>query len=201
MTTREKLLNASLDLFSVRGYRAVSIREIASAVGIRESAVYNHFTNKRNIMESLAAEAVKKIAEFSQSLHRRAVRHPEKKNTPGIRESYSRLALELFLFYTQDDFISKFRKLLTIEQFADPEAGNLYRGYFVGGVIKEQKQLFADFVKTGYFVPCDPETAAVQFYSPVFLFCSDYDTGGDGRMLQRKLKSHTEQFAKLYEKN
>lgn len=41
MTTKEKIVETALDLFSQRGYDGVSVRDIARAVGIRESSLYN----------------------------------------------------------------------------------------------------------------------------------------------------------------
>jgi AcrR family transcriptional regulator len=39
MNTKEKILREALDLFSVNGFEAVSMRDIASAVGIKESSL------------------------------------------------------------------------------------------------------------------------------------------------------------------
>ena len=52
-TTREKILDISLELFSQKGYSAVSIRDICKCVGIKESSVYYHFENKQNIFDVL----------------------------------------------------------------------------------------------------------------------------------------------------
>ena len=41
--TKEAILLEALDLFSERGFDGTSIRDIARAVGIRESALYKHF--------------------------------------------------------------------------------------------------------------------------------------------------------------
>jgi AcrR family transcriptional regulator len=45
-----------LEGFSERGYAGTSVRQIARAVGIRESAIYNHFAGKRAIFDALFAE-------------------------------------------------------------------------------------------------------------------------------------------------
>ena len=50
-TTKERILDVSLELFSQRGYSAVSIRDICKGVGIKESSVYYHFENKQNIFD------------------------------------------------------------------------------------------------------------------------------------------------------
>jgi AcrR family transcriptional regulator len=55
--TRELLLDAALDLFARQGYAGTSVRQIASAVGVRDSAIYAHFPGKRAIYDALFAEA------------------------------------------------------------------------------------------------------------------------------------------------
>lgn len=49
MTTKDNIINNSFNLFAANGYSASSIRSIARNVGIRESAIYNHFPSKRDI--------------------------------------------------------------------------------------------------------------------------------------------------------
>ena len=46
----------ALNLFSVKGYDPVSVRDIAYAVGIKESSLYNHFKNKQDIFDSILRE-------------------------------------------------------------------------------------------------------------------------------------------------
>jgi AcrR family transcriptional regulator len=52
--TRERLLSAAIELFGSRGFDATSMRDIATEVGIKAPAVYNHYKSK----EGLLAEAV-----------------------------------------------------------------------------------------------------------------------------------------------
>ena len=52
-STKEKILDAALELISKYGYKGASIRKIAKAVGIRESAIYNHFKNKDEIFKEI----------------------------------------------------------------------------------------------------------------------------------------------------
>ena len=56
MNTKEKIFNASLDLFSKKGYDSVSLREIAEEVGIKKSSIYSHYGT------------VKKLGDFHQIL-------------------------------------------------------------------------------------------------------------------------------------
>ena len=53
MTTKEKILDTALELFSRHGYDGASVRDIARAVGIRESSLYNHFPSKRALFDGI----------------------------------------------------------------------------------------------------------------------------------------------------
>lgn len=55
--TREKLLTAALDLFAAQGFAATSVRQIAEAVGVRDSAIYGHFESKQAILDILMERA------------------------------------------------------------------------------------------------------------------------------------------------
>ena len=47
--TKDKIFDTALDLFSKKGYDSVSVRTIASEVGIKESSIYNHYSSKHLI--------------------------------------------------------------------------------------------------------------------------------------------------------
>ena len=51
--TREQILRASSRLFTERGYRATSTRDIADVVGIRQPSLFHHFSSKAEIMAEL----------------------------------------------------------------------------------------------------------------------------------------------------
>ncbi len=53
LDTKRKILDKSRGLFAARGYEAVSMRDISNAVGIRPSAIYNHFASKQTILADL----------------------------------------------------------------------------------------------------------------------------------------------------
>jgi len=51
--TRELILEESSELFAELGFAGTSIRNIAKKVGVRESAIYNHFESKESIFLEL----------------------------------------------------------------------------------------------------------------------------------------------------
>jgi len=51
--TREKIIEASIDLFSKNGFERTSVRQIAAAIGLTEGSVYRHFTSKDDILDEV----------------------------------------------------------------------------------------------------------------------------------------------------
>src|SRR6187200_1749305 len=51
--TRQAILDAALDLFAEKGFFGTSLRDVATAVGVRESALYNYFPSKDALFEAL----------------------------------------------------------------------------------------------------------------------------------------------------
>jgi AcrR family transcriptional regulator len=56
-STKTKIFDTAIDLFSDRGYERTSVREIASALGITEGAIYRHYKSKEAILEEIFAFA------------------------------------------------------------------------------------------------------------------------------------------------
>ena len=51
--TKQRIFDVSVELFSEKGYDAVSLREIAGEVGITNAAIYNHFSSKEAILNDI----------------------------------------------------------------------------------------------------------------------------------------------------
>ena len=51
--TKKSIFDNSIKLFAQKGYENVSINDIADSVGIRQSAVYNHFNSKQEILDTI----------------------------------------------------------------------------------------------------------------------------------------------------
>ena len=51
--TKQRILDAALELFSTQGFEATSIAQIADAVGVRKASLYSHFDSKQDILDRL----------------------------------------------------------------------------------------------------------------------------------------------------
>ena len=61
--TKENILQVALGLFARDGYEAVSVSEIAGALGITKGALYRHYAGKRDVFDSILARMEKEDAE------------------------------------------------------------------------------------------------------------------------------------------
>ncbi len=52
-TTKDRIFESAVKLFSEKGYQGTSMRDLASEVGIKESSLYYHFTSKTSILEAI----------------------------------------------------------------------------------------------------------------------------------------------------
>jgi AcrR family transcriptional regulator len=60
---RVQLLDAAARLFSQRGFRATSMRDIAKAVDMLSGSIYYHFNSKQDILLAVYAEGARRIGE------------------------------------------------------------------------------------------------------------------------------------------
>jgi AcrR family transcriptional regulator len=66
--TRVAILDAALDLFAEKGFFGTTLRDIASAVGVRESALYNYFASKDALFEELIVSSQEEKHERLQAI-------------------------------------------------------------------------------------------------------------------------------------
>lgn len=195
MDTKEKILWEALELFSVRGYGAVSVRDIAAAVGIRESSLYNHFPNKCAIFDAIVDICWAKAEEY---YHAHNLPFSSDEDMSVFERSGPELegaVLEVFRFFFEDEWNTRFRRLLTICQFADQRSGELYRRLYCQYPVDVQEAIFAKLMEKGIFRPGDPRVLAEQFYGGVFLLLCAGESWGSARP---KLAAHVRQFAGAY---
>lgn len=200
--TRQIILDKSLDLFSVRGFDGVTVKDIAGAVGIKDSSLYKHFKSKQEIYDSLFAEM---DARFEDTVARYRLPQGEIKQ---IAVDYGRNDLiwlkqactAIFLFFLKEPKVSQFRKMLMIEQYRNQDAAKTFRSWFTDSAIHFQTELFTEMIAQGYFRNGPADIIALQFYAPFYLLLCQYDTQPEKEEeAVHLLMQHVEQFAAVYQ--
>lgn len=194
--TKENILHTALCMFASDGYTAVSVSAIAGQLGMTKGALYRHYKDKRDILDSI----VKRMFELDTE-HARKHMVPEK--TFDIRpDDYCRTSVESirtfiadqFEFWTEDEFGRDFRKLLTLEQYRDPEMADLYEKCLTSGPISYMEDLFREMMDQGIWLRKDPKQMALEFYAPFYLFVSLSDTEYGYEETANMLAAHVERF-------
>lgn len=177
MNTKEKIIDEALTLFSQKGYSGVTVREIAAAVGIKDSSLYKHFKSKKEIFDTIVESASMRMENLTERLNiTDASLSDASQYFKNLSEDeITGLSKKIFLFYLKDSFVSRFRRMLTIEQYRNSVVSELFVKIFTEASIEYQTLVFSQLIKCGAFKEADPEVTAMEFYSPIFLLLSRYD--------------------------
>ena len=193
-TTKEKILLTSLKLFAQDGYEAVSISKISGELGMAKSALYKHYKNKRDIFDSI----INRMDELDYE-RAREYNMPEG-NMDEIIKGYREISIDKIRIYTEaqfkhwteEEFSSLFRRMLTLEQYRNQEMADLYQKYLVSGPIDYMTHLFAGIIEK----KVEAKQLAIEFYGPIFLMYSLYDNKREEDDLAEMLKKHVDRFSK-----
>lgn len=179
--TKERILITALHLFARDGYEAVSVSDIAQALGMTKGALYKHYRNKRDIFDSM----LKRMLELDSSAARQ-YGMPEQnlnENDSGYDQvDWSELrqfSLAQFRFWTEDAFACPMRRMLSLEQYRSEEMGKLYQEMAVSGPVHYTADVFRRMMERGRMKPGDADALAAQFYAPMFLLIAMADGGAD----------------------
>ena len=172
---KEEILIVALHLFARDGYEAVSVSQIAGELDMTKGALYRHYKSKRDIFDCIVQRMEQQDSEQARQ------NEVSEESIEKVPEEYQNVSVEdfvgysksMFEYWTEDDFASSFRKMLTLEQFRNEEMQNLYQQYLVSGPAEYVKDLFKNMeIK-------NPEEEAVKFYANMFFYYSVYDGATD----------------------
>ena len=172
---KEEILIVALHLFARDGYEAVSVSQIAGELDMTKGALYRHYKSKRDIFDCIVQRMEQQDSEQARQNEvpeERIEKGPEEYQNVSV-EDFVGYSKSMFEYWTEDDFASSFRKMLTLEQFRNEEMQNLYQQYLVSGPAEYVKDLFKNMeIK-------NPEEEAVKFYANMFFYYSVYDGATD----------------------
>ncbi|MCC0697196.1 TetR/AcrR family transcriptional regulator [Clostridioides sp. ES-S-0048-02] len=172
--TKKVILKVALKLFSERGYDGVGIRDISKEIGIRESALYKHYSGKQDIFDSILKDIEHRYQEeFSTILPENMTNIFSEEN--DVREELFRISITMFNFYLKTEYGSQLRRMLTLEQYRTSEAGKFFRELIIDKGLYYILGVFTSLINDGVYIDADPMVMALQFYSPLYLLLSKYD--------------------------
>ncbi len=202
--TRQRILKEALELFSARGYDSVSVGDIAKAVGIKAPSLYNHFPSKRAIfdaiVESTAAQYEADTDKIDVHVQNAAQDIPV--FTEISEDTLFEKVRQIFEYSLHNENISRFRRMMTIEQFRSPELAALYSRRFVERLLSYHAGIFRALIAAGEIQAEDPDALAMMYVSPVLTLIGvcDRQPERESECLE-KLSQHVRLFFRMVHGN
>lgn len=197
--TKKEILEAALELFSVQGFEATSISQIAGAVGIRKASLYSHFENKQAILDEL----VKKVLEQyeTHSIFAKTDWVKDSDNLPMTPDDSVQMIKGQIRYILHDPHISKARKMLVIEQFQNPELAKLQTKQNYSDVLEYFTGLIGQLIRQGVLAEDDPEIMAAQLCLPISVWINLCDREPEREQeVMELVEKHIRQFFKRYQR-
>lgn len=157
--TKDKIFDVALDLFSKKGYDSVSIRTIASEVGIKESSIYNHYSSKKEILMSI----LKYFEEYFQGnpLDDENVRKLLEKNP----EEFYHQESEMFKQQIFEEKILKILKLIFVQMYQIDEIKEFFLNEILGGSVAFWSDVFEILIQKNVIESdCSPNKLAEMYF-------------------------------------
>jgi AcrR family transcriptional regulator len=167
--THARILDAAIDLFSIQSFSGVSIRDIARAVGIKESSIYNHFASKDALLAEIFTLYEGEYAKLIPS--EELVEHVLNTITP---EQFWKNGFRNFKEMMGSPRMEKMTRILTMEMYRNPRAQEILLENAIYKPIDFAEKIFRKLIDRGQILALDPHLLAVEFQSTLFALYIEY---------------------------
>lgn len=167
---KQKIFDISIGLFSRFGYNGVSIRQIASKVGIKESSIYNHYNSKEEIMDSILNYYIERMLAQDIPLDDASA------NLDVGFDHFYQMGLNAFAMQLKDEKMSKITRIILIESYHNERINDFLKKSILEDAIKGWIALF-ELMKSKKLIREDADSLqlAESFYKyGLFLLYEHY---------------------------
>ena len=193
--TKERILEAALQMFSQNGYAGTNIRELSASLGLVKSGVYKHYESKEAIWNALLDQMIAYYGErFGSPEHLPPV--------PETADELVALTMRMVNITVHDEKIIMTRKVLTLEQYRDKRACELATKHFLTGLTEMFTRIFAGMMEKGVLCNDDPEMLAFAYTAPIsaLIHLCDREPEKTGEAIAR-VEAFSRHFVRTYGRN
>lgn len=191
-TTKEKIFDASVDLFSKKGFNDTSVREIAKKAGIREGSIYNHYKNKEAILDTI-------VDYFKSEFTRNQLSEKESADLMDQGpEVYFEVGAKKFIERSNTPQMEKILRLICIETYRNEKIREFFKKQLLEEPLDGWENIFNIMIEKKMIKPVNPRILAYEYWSfAVFLYFEcyilKYDENFDScmKMGLEKINKHT----------
>lgn len=202
VSTKQRIMDTALTLFAQKGYAAVGVEEIAKGVGIKAPSLYKHFKSKQAIFDAIMEEIQQRFEIQRKKMNENLDNDYPIKFFSDIEETelLDRVR-EIVEYSLHDEYMSKFRKLLTLEQFRDSRMAQVYNERYMEVIPAYHEAVFERLIKEDVLIEEDVYVMARQYIYPIFLYVGYADRQPEKEEeVIRMIARHIQQFYRIYRK-
>ena len=194
MSTKDRILDAALTLFSENGYDGTSVEQIADFVGIRAPSLYKHYAGKEEILNALIDTAQAHYEGFFGS-------EINIGKVPESGEEFIRTSMSRISFTIRDPVIRRTRMLLVQEQFRNERIAGITTMHQLNGIQRMYARILEEMMKKGLVGEDDPAQLAVEVTAPVVLLIAKADRQPQSvKETEESIERHLRHFCAVYMK-
>ena len=186
--TRQAILDAALDLFAQKGFFGTSLRDVATVVGVRESALYNYFPSKEALFEALI------LADQNSKVERLASLAEER--ITDVRVFLEQLVLEALQSFAEPRQQQLFRIMMSDGiRLARDGRINLFER--LGDRRERMEVIMRRLIRERWLRAADPQVLAMSFAASLFMYRHLQAIGADLQVLPKPAefaRQHVDQF-------
>jgi AcrR family transcriptional regulator len=194
-STKQKILEVAIDLFSEQGFSAVSVRNITKVVGIKESALYNHYKTKDEILETIYSLYITQQQRTLPPVHKL-----EEILGATSPEQFLLQGFQSFKLTVSNPLMMKLWRILNIEQYRDRRAGEIILQYTYRNTLTFLQAAFDILISQKKIKPADTKMLAFQYQYPIFTAMTEYvllkTNDRDTSELEQLVEAHIQDFIK-----
>lgn len=160
--TKQRLMIAAIDLFSVKGFSGTSVDEIAESIGIKGPNIYKYFKGKNGLLAEIIAKADE---EYEKGMKHNLRALSQIKSTDELKK----LTLDAIRFTITNDLPKKMRRIFTIEQFRSELFAKHATFHQLDNSVSSYVPVFKRMMEEGKMVKGDPELFALEYVATATL--------------------------------
>ncbi|HEX2920183.1 MAG TPA: TetR/AcrR family transcriptional regulator [Bacteroidales bacterium] len=154
-STRERIFDAAIHLFSENGYDRTSVRDLASSLDLTEGAIYRHYRNKEGILDS--------IFEYAEKMIFSALPVEDTSGATGVISIFRGLLEPLPEIIINEPYVVKIMRIMFQEIHHNERIRKYYRKEYQERADDVMNKIFQKCLEAGSIKPCDTVSLARVF--------------------------------------
>lgn len=163
-STKEIIIEKAIELFSKKGFAAVSMRELADAVGIQVSTIYHYYRSKQDLFQGMIDQTVSVMDQCKESFIQ-VLGNTEKVE----KEPFIKAGVMLITAYRENKSIAPLLCMLESERFHDADCGQTWNKILFESPLEHEKNVFDILHKRGEIRDKDSAKLAGEYHGIIIM--------------------------------